>query len=70
VRGAKRRSPKATHVRIAGRAAPEGKRMGHAGAIVSRGMGTAASKMEAFKKAGAKVATFPTDIARFVMDDL
>ena len=44
--------------------------MGHAGAIVSRGMGTAASKMEAFKKAGAKVATFPTDIARFVVEDL
>jgi succinyl-CoA synthetase alpha subunit len=51
---------------IAGRAAPEGKRMGHAGAIVSRGMGTAASKMEAFRKAGAKVATFPTDIADLV----
>jgi len=44
--------------------------MGHAGAIVSRGMGTAESKMTAFKKAGAKVATFPTDIAKFATDDL
>ncbi|MHB8604590.1 MAG: succinate--CoA ligase subunit alpha [Thermoplasmatota archaeon] len=53
---------------IAGRAAPEGKRMGHAGAIVSRGMGTAASKMRAFTEAGARVATFPTDIADFVTE--
>jgi succinyl-CoA synthetase alpha subunit len=61
---------KPVYAYIAGRAAPEGKRMGHAGAIVSRGMGTAASKMAAFKKAGAKVATFPTDIADFVRKDL
>lgn len=61
---------KPVYAYIAGRAAPEGKRMGHAGAIVSRGMGTAASKMEAFRKAGARVATFPTDIARFVREDL
>lgn len=66
----KKHVDKPVYAYIAGRAAPEGKRMGHAGAIVSRGMGTAASKMEAFKKAGAKVATFPTDIARFVTDDL
>ncbi|HWG91686.1 MAG TPA: succinate--CoA ligase subunit alpha [Candidatus Thermoplasmatota archaeon] len=55
---------------IAGRAAPEGKRMGHAGAIVSRGMGTAASKMAAFKDAGAEVANFPTDIADAVVKRL
>ena len=61
---------KPVYAYIAGRAAPEGKRMGHAGAIVSRGMGTAESKMAAFKAAGAKVATFPTDIARFVIEDL
>ncbi len=47
---------------IAGRTAPEGKRMGHAGAIVTRGLGTAQSKMKAFERAGAKVAKFPTDI--------
>lgn len=67
---AKKHVKKPLYAYIAGRAAPEGKRMGHAGAIVSRGMGTAQSKMEAFKKAGAKVATFPTDIARFVTEDL
>lgn len=51
---------------IAGRTAPEGKRMGHAGAIVTRGMGTAQSKMAAFEKAGVKVARFPTDIADMI----
>ncbi|MHB8586125.1 MAG: succinate--CoA ligase subunit alpha [Thermoplasmatota archaeon] len=51
---------------IAGRAAPEGKRMGHAGAIVSRGRGTAESKMKAFREAGVEVAEFPTDIADMV----
>ncbi len=54
---------KPVYAYIAGRAAPEGKRMGHAGAIVSRGMGTAASKIAAFRDAGAFVADFPTDIA-------
>lgn len=67
---ARKHVKKPLYAYIAGRAAPEGKRMGHAGAIVSRGMGTAASKMQAFQKAGAKVATFPTDIARFVVEDL
>jgi succinyl-CoA synthetase alpha subunit len=66
----KRNVDKPVYAYIAGRAAPEGKRMGHAGAIVSRGAGTAQSKMQAFKDAGAKVATFPTDIARFVIEDL
>ena len=66
----KKHVDKPVYAYIAGRAAPEGKRMGHAGAIVSRGAGTAQSKMQAFKDAGAKVATFPTDIARFVLEDL
>jgi succinyl-CoA synthetase alpha subunit len=47
---------------IAGRTAPPGKRMGHAGAIISRGAGTAASKIEALNDAGVKVAYLPTDI--------
>ena len=51
---------------IAGRTAPPGKRMGHAGAIISRGKGTAKSKIEAFKKADVKLAKFPTDIADLI----
>ena len=47
---------------IAGQNAPEGKKMGHAGAMVSGGKGTAASKMEALAAAGARVATVPSDI--------
>ena len=51
---------------IAGRTAPPGKRMGHAGAIIARGKGTAKSKIEAFEKADVKLAKFPTDIAKLV----
>ena len=51
---------------IAGRTAPPGKRMGHAGAIIARGKGTAKSKIEAFKKADVKLAIFPTDVADLV----
>jgi len=40
--------------------------MGHAGAIIARGKGTAKSKIEAFKKADVKLAQFPTDIADLV----
>src|SRR5436305_11289631 len=48
---------------IAGATAPPGRRMGHAGAIVSGGRGTAAAKIEAFKTAGIGVAPTPSEMA-------
>ena len=51
---------------ITGRSAPPGKRMGHAGAIISRGMGTAESKILALKDVGVKIAEYPWDIPKLI----
>jgi hypothetical protein len=53
---------------VAGQAAPPGKRMGHAGAIISGGTGTAAEKMAAFEAAGVPVARIPSEIPGLVAE--
>jgi succinyl-CoA synthetase alpha subunit len=53
---------------IAGQTAPAGKKMGHAGAIVSGGKGTAAAKMDALRDAGVKVGRNPTEAGELMVE--
>jgi succinyl-CoA synthetase alpha subunit len=55
---------------IAGKSAPEGKRMGHAGAIISGDFGTAQGKIKALKNAGANIASNPWEIPHLIEEIL
>ncbi len=55
---------------VAGRTAPKGKRMGHAGAIIMGKAGTAQSKIDAFREAGVSVAEKPSDVAKILTEKL
>ena len=55
---------------IAGRSAPPGKRMGHAGAIIVGKAGTAETKIEAFRKAGVKVAERPSEVSQLIQESI
>jgi succinyl-CoA synthetase alpha subunit len=53
---------------VAGKSAPAGKRMGHAGAIVMGGAGTAESKIKAYTEAGVPVAEKPSDVVKLLSE--
>lgn len=67
---AEKRYPKTVVAYVAGRFAPSGRRMGHAGAIILGKQGTAQSKIEAFTKAGVQVAEKPSDVSMLLASKL
>ncbi len=67
---AQERYPKPVVAYVAGRFAPPGKRMGHAGAIIMGKQGTAQSKIAAFSSAGVKIAEKPSDVAKLISEVL
>ena len=65
----KKEITKPVYAYIAGKYAPKGKKMGHAGAIVYGKMGSAESKIKAFKRSGVKVAELPYKIVEMLKND-
>lgn len=66
----KKRMTKPVVAFVAGQTAPPGKRMGHAGAIIEGGTGTAEEKIAAFQQAGVPVARFPGEVAELIAQKL
>jgi succinyl-CoA synthetase alpha subunit len=62
--------PKPVIAYVAGETAPAERRMGHAGALIEGGLGTAAAKIKAFEEAGVRVVRNPAWIGRAVKDIL
>ena len=60
------RCPKPIAAYVAGRAAPPGKRIGHAGSIITGTEGTADAKMKRFREVGVKVAEVPSEIPKLL----
>ncbi len=62
--------PKRVAAYIAGRAAPPGKRMGHAGAIITGTEGTADAKMKSLREAGVFVAEVPSELSQLLLQQI
>jgi succinyl-CoA synthetase alpha subunit len=62
------RYPKPVVAYLAGRFAPQGRRIGHAGAIIMGKYGTVESKVDALSNAGVKIADKPSDVAKLIKE--